>query len=330
MSQDRFILSAFDLNLWCPVLENRFAVDDLEALQAIVDWDIDADPNFVCLYTIEPDELSAVNQRFDVGFDRDGLDLPEIEVCLEREPKGRSIRNVPYLVHTRLELPLTLEGRKKLARLTNPDPRQEAAFDRWVDKGVLHKEVLVEPVPESLRPYLMDPNHTGDREVYYALKGEEWRIPAMNLLWNAGVGWNEHFERLEGMLFGYENWQNDWWNAHWNEKSGGIGGIAFFCAVDAEELRWMELAGFKALPPFGRAEIQIHALDPDDETAMASFLAEDENAVALARFKLSFDRQREVLEGNASGPWQIKREQIPEINRHLKRQIDILLRRSEM
>jgi hypothetical protein len=24
-------------------------------------------------------------------------------------------------------------------------------------------------------------------------------------------GWNEHFERLEGMLFGYEDWQNDWW-----------------------------------------------------------------------------------------------------------------------
>jgi hypothetical protein len=24
-------------------------------------------------------------------------------------------------------------------------------------------------------------------------------------------GWNENFERLEGMMFGYEDWQNDWW-----------------------------------------------------------------------------------------------------------------------
>ncbi len=285
-------------------------------------------PIRIGLYTIEPDELSAINQRCDVGFDPDSLELPEIEVWLEREPKGRSIRNVPYLVHTRFELPLMLEGRKKLARFINLDPGTEAAFDRWVDKGVLHKEVFLEPIPESLRPHLVDPNHTADREIYYALKGEEWRIPAMNLLWNAGVGWNEHFERLESALFGYENWQNDWWIAHRNERSDGIGGIAFFCTVDAEELRWMELAGFKALPPFDRAEIQIHAFDPDDETAMASFLAGDENAVALARFKLSFDRQREMLEENASGPWQVKREQIPEINRHLKRQVDIVLRRS--
>jgi hypothetical protein len=24
-------------------------------------------------------------------------------------------------------------------------------------------------------------------------------------------GLNDRFERLEGMLFGYEHWQNDWW-----------------------------------------------------------------------------------------------------------------------
>ncbi|WP_051040906.1 hypothetical protein [Rhizobium leguminosarum] len=93
MSQDRFILSAFDLNLWCSILENRFAVDDLEALQAIIDRDIDADPNFIGFYNIEPNELKAINQRFDVGFDPDTLAPPEIEVWLEREPKG-----APYAI----------------------------------------------------------------------------------------------------------------------------------------------------------------------------------------------------------------------------------------
>jgi hypothetical protein len=24
-------------------------------------------------------------------------------------------------------------------------------------------------------------------------------------------GWNDTLERLEGMLYGYEDWQNDWW-----------------------------------------------------------------------------------------------------------------------
>jgi hypothetical protein len=31
------------------------------------------------------------------------------------------------------------------------------------------------------------------------------------------LGWNETFERLEGMLYGYEDWQIDWWIAHLRE-----------------------------------------------------------------------------------------------------------------
>ena len=53
----------------------------------------------------------------------------------------------------------------------------------------------------------------GLREVYYTPIGEDWRVPAMRLLWaaTAKYPWNEGFERLEGMLFGYEEWQIDWW-----------------------------------------------------------------------------------------------------------------------
>ncbi|MGR9471073.1 hypothetical protein [Rhizobium leguminosarum] len=326
MSQASFILSAFDLNLWCSVLESKFMVDDLAALQAIIDADIDDDPDFTGFYSIDPDELIAINQRFDVGFDPASLNLPEIEIWLERERKGRSIRDVPYLVHTNFELPLMLEGRKKLARFTDILPSTEEAFDRWVAKSVLHKEVFVEPIPEALKPFAIGPNHGAIRDVYYTLKGEEWRIPAMNLLWRAGGGWNEHFERLEGMLFGYADWQIDWWIAHRNEQSGGIGGVPFCCTVDSEGLKWMELAGFKALPPL--AEIQIRIYDPDEDTVAAALLPEDECAVALARFKLSLEMQRKLLDGNTRGPWQINREQIPDINRHLKRQVDVLFRQS--
>jgi len=326
MSQASFILSAFDLNLWCSVLESKFVVDDLAALQAIIDADIDDDPDFTGFYSIDPNELNAINQRFDVGFDPASLNLPEIEIWLERERKGRSIRDVPYLVHTNFELPLMLEGRKKLARFTDILPSTEEAFDRWVAKSVLHKEVFVEPIPEALKPFAIGLNHGAIRDVYYTLKGEELRIPAMNLLWRAGGGWNEHFERLEGMLFGYEDWQIDWWIAHRNEQSGGIGGVPFCCTVDSEGLKWMELAGFKALPPL--AEIQIHIYDPDEDTVAAALLPEDECAVALARFKLSLEMQRKLLDGNTRGPWQINREQIPDINRHLKRQVDVLFRQS--
>jgi hypothetical protein len=58
------------------------------------------------------------------------------------------------------------------------------------------------------------------REVCYTRKGEEWRIQAWKLISAASrkSGWNESFERLEGMLFGYEDWQMEWWVSHIREQ----------------------------------------------------------------------------------------------------------------
>ena len=71
----------------------------------------------------------------------------------------------------------------------------------------------------------------------------------MKLIWRVG-GWNEHFERLEGMLFGYEDWQNDWWINEWTARRGGIDGIPLCCAVTAAGLAWIETAGFRACRAF--------------------------------------------------------------------------------
>src|SRR5262245_38269990 len=52
-------------------------------------------------------------------------------------------------MHANWELPLLLEGHKKLAIFSDfyPSPLFdcEEAFDRWVASGVLHKEVIDEP-----------------------------------------------------------------------------------------------------------------------------------------------------------------------------------------
>jgi hypothetical protein len=81
-----------------------------------------------------------------------------------------------------------------------------------VAKGMLHREEVSEPFDPPIEP--RGQTYLGHRTVYYTPKGEEWRIPASKLIWDASGkagGWNEYFERLEGMLFGYEDWQNDWW-----------------------------------------------------------------------------------------------------------------------
>jgi hypothetical protein len=68
----------------------------------------------------------------------------------------------------------------------------------------------------------------GLRTVYYTRKGEEWRIPAMKLVWDAAAksGWSPDFERLQGMLFGYEDWQNDWWIADLRKRGRKFGIVA--------------------------------------------------------------------------------------------------------
>jgi len=49
------------------------------------------------------------------------------------------------------------------------------------------------------------------RTVLYALKEEAWRIDAWLLMRKTAdkAGWSEGFERMEGSLLGYEDWQND-------------------------------------------------------------------------------------------------------------------------
>lgn len=336
MTKCHFVISAFDLNFWCTILECRFSVDDMDALRLLIEPD-DDDHDLNRFYVLDANDVAALNLRFSTGFPIDQLANSEIEIYLTRYGSDEdcgSLRETPYLVHTNFELPMMLDGRKKLARFTGMWSKAEEAFDKWVECGFLHKEVIVKPVPQALKPYAVASNRHDTREVYYTLKGEEWRIPAMELLWEAGTtsgggGWNEHHERLEGMLFGYESWQNNWWIEDANRKNGGIGGVPFCCGIDADGLAWMQSAGYKALPPSGPDEFWARVWRRDDQSGMAAFLAEDERSVALARFKLLPKAQQRLfpLGKNETGRFLIKRSLVPEINLHLRRQIDIVFMR---
>jgi hypothetical protein len=211
----KFVLQAIDSDHGSPVFEACFGVGSLDELRTILD-DAGDDPELERSYILDPTQLAAINARFGTSFDPEGR-----EVWLT---PWHSVRNVPYLVHTGYELPLLLEGKKQLARFHEVYPPHhhfcEEKFDRYVTEGVLHKEVAVEPFERPKKLWdgrLID----GARIVYYTRKGEEWRIPATELLWAAIVksGWSFDFERLEGMLYGYEDWQNEWWIANLRKRS---------------------------------------------------------------------------------------------------------------
>jgi hypothetical protein len=205
-----FVLQALDPDHGSPVLETRFRVEEPEQLHTLLK-DTGDDGEFERSYILTASELGTINERFQTLFDPEGR-----EVWLT---PWHTIRNIPYLVHSGYELPLLLEGRKQLARFHEVYPPDhhfyEEKFDRYVAEGLLHKEVVIEPFERPQK--LWDGSEAeGERTVYYARKGEEWRIPATKLLWEAIVksGWSLDFERLEGMLYGYEDWQMDWWIDH--------------------------------------------------------------------------------------------------------------------
>jgi hypothetical protein len=58
--QLQFLIQAFDREQWCPVLQAIFAVDDPEALRAILAGMADEDPKLEKAYFLDDQELAAI------------------------------------------------------------------------------------------------------------------------------------------------------------------------------------------------------------------------------------------------------------------------------
>ena len=173
----RFILQAIHPEYGCPAFEAMFEVNRLEELRELLGSAAEEDPDLEYFYTLEPDEVTAINQRFNVGFDSQGR-----QACLYKWTWSRS---VPYLIHTGYELLLMLEGRKQFARMGGEYPpiqhHYEERFDRYVAQGLLCKEVEIEKFDKPIRSRngrLLE----GIRTAYYTRTGEEWRVPAWRLI----------------------------------------------------------------------------------------------------------------------------------------------------
>lgn len=311
-----YILAAFDEERWCQVLATKIEGASAESLRPILGIDgkagLDLDS---AEYTLEPREIDAIERRFGARLELDALGLPAVRVILLRAPAA-GFEN-PYLVHTGYELPLLLEGRKKLANMYWEYPPAsfpgEESFDRWVERGALHKEIFFEPFDDG--------KLQGVRWVYYTQKGEEWRIPAFRMLRSAGV-WNKHFERLEGMLYGYDDWQIDWWI---NARIGAWAGIACCCAVSSRGLEWIEAAGFKALPPCEKPHLTIAVADAQDD-AFHELVSREPDAEALVRFNVPGRALMDVVDIRQAGPWLFPSDRIADLNKSLSGPVTVVAR----
>src|ERR1700722_12122529 len=113
---NHFILEAFDRDLWCPVLQALVHVPDLDVLRAILGDAADNDPDLRDAHLLDPQQLATLVTRFAVAFDPGQLDAGNIDISVYqwRRPFG-----APYLAHSGYELPLLLDGRKKLACMSH-------------------------------------------------------------------------------------------------------------------------------------------------------------------------------------------------------------------
>lgn len=302
-----------------------FDVADVGVLRSILGIAADEDPELRHTYHLDDQELAALVARVGVTFDRSQLEFTNLVIRLFR---WHRLSEAPYLTHTGYELPLLLDGRKKLARMSHAYPPMtfdgEHKFDHWVAAGLLHREEVIEPFDASVKKY------EGHRTVFYTPKDEEWRIPASKLIWQASSksgGWNEHFERLEGMLFGYEDWQNDWW-IDLGLKRGSFGGATFCCPVTLAGLAWIEAAGFRALPPVeGRPALMIATYDFDAETDFHAFMLENPDSAAVVRFNVLGRDVKDFIDLRRGGPWLVHAERIGEMNKCLRGSVVIVARR---
>jgi hypothetical protein len=131
-------------------------------------------------------------------------------------PSGEPSEELPYEVHTNRELEFMLTRGKPLAHFSEyypPEPDEEVipkrAFSPHVADGTFVMREFVELGPRPSCP--TDPPVRGAPHVFYAQPQHEWRIDAFIMMKAAAAkdGWSEGFERLEGSLLGYEEWQTD-------------------------------------------------------------------------------------------------------------------------
>jgi hypothetical protein len=320
-----FILSAIDPDLLCPWLEVRFETDDFDTLRRLLELDPSEHLGPENFYLLTPAQVEAVCVAFEINFEHG----PREAFLFQYVDNGI---HFPYLVHTGYELALMVQRRKPFGFIDfhsgrPTSVRLKAQFDTYVAQGLLHsQEEIIDVAGRPSRPG----HQIG--QIFYTLKGEEWRIPALEFIRQhinrQGDGF-ENLERLEGALLGYERWQNDWWIDHLARSGVTLYGAPLICKVDRAQYDWLVHAGFRALPPFDAPTFTLHSPHWLDDEAMKQAMQADSRIEAFVQFNIGLRHIMHAADFRTAGPYDIPTSLIPTINSDLVRTVRILVQRTE-
>jgi hypothetical protein len=315
-----FILHAIDPDLLYPCLAVRFETTDLETLRRFLSVDESEDSQVERQYVLAPLETANLCAAFDIAFDHHNR-----EVILFRDVRRKP--SIPYLIHGGYELALMVHGRKPFAFMDYDSSSKQlrtlkARFDHYVSQGILHAH------PEIFESKDQPGRQTGT--ILYTTKGEEWRIPAYELVRMRSkrtANGFENVDRLTGALLGYEEWQNDWWIDNVSTRESFMYGASFRCAVSRSQYDWLVHAGFRALPPFVDQNLTIYFSSELDDEAITIAMRNDPGVEAIIQFHLGLRHLTHAADFRKSGPYEIPASLIPTINLNLSRPVRILVRR---
>ena len=194
-----FVLEICEEKTECVVQDVHFEVPNMKELSVLLNI---ADFVLHGAYDLEIDEILRIKEYLNLDFETKNIFVILRHQCASDD--------LPYQTHTYRELILMLAGSKPLAAFCGEYPPNinfeeipVRLFDPFVEMGRFVKREYVEP--------LRNERILGMRWVLYSLPSEVWRIDAFILLKHTAskTGWNEGFERMEGSLLGYAEWQND-------------------------------------------------------------------------------------------------------------------------
>lgn len=185
-------------------------------------------------------------------------------------------------------------------------------------EGLLHKEVGVERFD---KPHRFPSGRVieGLRTAWYTPPGEEWRIQAFRLIKKTKVGLNDTLEQLEGMIYGYEDWQNDWWADYRRRKLSQFGTCLVYAVLTSSEMVELEHSGFRALPALDRSLPAISSHDDD--------LAEDERrqlGPTFIRFRVKTGLFLQLTDNPRERSHALRPDQIKGVNALLVEKIEVV------
>jgi hypothetical protein len=121
------------------------------------------------------------------------------------------------------------------------------------------------------------------------------------------------------MLYGYEDWQNDWWAEHHRRMHHQYGTSLVYAALTSSELAEVEHSGFRALPSLDRSLPVISSFEDD--------LTEDERrqlGPTLIRFRVKAGLFLKLTANPQEREHILRADQIKDVNGLLVDKIEVL------